>query len=105
MEMWLIYPFSVLEGYVVANDVDNKRCYLMTHQVKRLNSPCCAIINHDASYLPNLRYGVMHSQILIIFLCMYILLVNVLFLLNLCYLDFVIIWMYMFTNNAFISRP
>ncbi|XP_062582510.1 RNA cytosine-C(5)-methyltransferase NSUN2-like [Saccostrea cucullata] len=45
------------EGYVVANDVDNKRCYLMTHQVKRLNSPCCAIINHDASYLPNLRYG------------------------------------------------
>lgn len=65
MEMWLIYPFSVLEGYVVANDVDNKRCYLMTHQVKRLNSPCCAIINHDASYLPNLRYGVMYYQILI----------------------------------------
>lgn len=65
--MWLIYPFlfDVLEGYVVANDVDNKRCYLMTHQVKRLNSPCCAIINHDASYLPNLRYGVMYNQILI----------------------------------------
>lgn len=36
----------------------------MTHQVKRLNSPCCAIINHDASYLPNLRYGVMYNQIL-----------------------------------------
>ncbi|XP_048751869.2 RNA cytosine C(5)-methyltransferase NSUN2-like isoform X3 [Ostrea edulis] len=48
---------KVPEGYVIANDVDNKRCYLMTHQVKRLNSPCCAIINHDASYLPNLRYG------------------------------------------------
>lgn len=48
---------QIPEGYVVANDVDNKRCYLMTHQVKRLNSPCCAIINHDASYLPNLRYG------------------------------------------------
>lgn len=60
-----IFCLIFLEGYVVANDVDNKRCYLMTHQVKRLNSPCCAIINHDASYLPNLRYGVMHSQILI----------------------------------------
>ena len=40
------------EGYVVANDSDNKRCYLMVHQVKRLESPCYTITNHDASQLP-----------------------------------------------------
>ncbi|XP_069113515.1 RNA cytosine-C(5)-methyltransferase NSUN2-like [Argopecten irradians] len=45
------------EGFVIANDVDNKRCYLMVHQVKRLQSPCCAIINHDATSLPKLRCG------------------------------------------------
>ena len=42
------------EGFVVANDMDNKRCYLMTHQVKRIQSPNCMIINHDARTLPNM---------------------------------------------------
>ncbi|CAG9854912.1 unnamed protein product [Phyllotreta striolata] len=41
-------------GYVIANDVDNKRCYMLVHQAKRLNSPCIAVINHDSSILPNL---------------------------------------------------
>lgn len=41
-------------GYVVANDVDNKRCYMLVHQAKRLNSPCMAVINHDGAILPNL---------------------------------------------------
>ncbi|XP_025831685.1 tRNA (cytosine(34)-C(5))-methyltransferase [Agrilus planipennis] len=40
-------------GYVVANDIDNKRCYMLVHQAKRLNSPCIAIINHDSAILPN----------------------------------------------------
>lgn len=44
----------VPEGFVVANDMDNKRCYLMTHQVKRIQSPNCMIINHDARILPNM---------------------------------------------------
>ncbi|KAL4234994.1 tRNA (cytosine(34)-C(5))-methyltransferase [Mactra antiquata] len=44
----------VPEGFVVANDRDNKRCYLMTHQVKRIQSPNCMIINHDARVLPNM---------------------------------------------------
>jgi len=43
-------------GFVIANDVDNKRCYTLVHQVKRLESPCFAIINHDASNLPNLKF-------------------------------------------------
>lgn len=40
-------------GYVIANDVDNKRCYMLVHQAKRLNSPCIAVINHDSAVLPN----------------------------------------------------
>jgi len=40
-------------GFVVANDSDNSRCYMLTHQVKRLQSPCIMITNHDASCMPN----------------------------------------------------
>lgn len=45
---------TIPSGYVVANDIDNKRCYMLVHQAKRLNSPCVAVINHDSSILPNL---------------------------------------------------
>ena len=40
-------------GLVVANDSDNSRCYMLTHQVKRLQSPCIIVTNHDASIMPN----------------------------------------------------
>lgn len=43
------------EGFVVANDLDNKRCYMLMHQLKRLESPNFMIINHDSSSLPNFR--------------------------------------------------
>ncbi|XP_029445861.1 tRNA (cytosine(34)-C(5))-methyltransferase isoform X1 [Rhinatrema bivittatum] len=46
-------PFP--EGFVIANDVDNKRCYLLVHQAKRLNSPCIMVVNHDASSIPRLQ--------------------------------------------------
>lgn len=42
------------EGVVVANDVDNGRCYMLVHQAKRLNSPCIVITNHDSSVMPNM---------------------------------------------------
>ena len=42
-----------LNGLVVANDVDNKRCYMLIHQSNRLHSPCVVITNHDASTMPN----------------------------------------------------
>jgi tRNA (cytosine34-C5)-methyltransferase len=41
------------EGVVVANDVDNKRCYMLVHQSKRLHSPCSIITNHDAVNMPD----------------------------------------------------
>lgn len=44
-------------GFVVANDVDNKRCYMLVHQAKRLNSPCCLITNAEAGQFPNLFIG------------------------------------------------
>eukprot|EP00854_Cymbomonas_tetramitiformis_P023026 gene23026-27861_t len=41
-------------GVVVANEVDFKRCSLLTHQVKRANSPAIIVANHDASLFPML---------------------------------------------------
>uniref|UniRef100_A0A8P0TTA9 NOP2/Sun RNA methyltransferase 2 n=1 Tax=Canis lupus familiaris TaxID=9615 RepID=A0A8P0TTA9_CANLF len=49
-------PFP--EGFVIANDVDNKRCYLLVHQAKRLSSPCIMVVNHDASSIPRLQIDV-----------------------------------------------
>lgn len=45
--------FFFLEGLVVANDLDNNRCYMLVHQAKRLNSPNILITNHDSSVMPN----------------------------------------------------
>ncbi|XP_036596036.1 RNA cytosine C(5)-methyltransferase NSUN2 isoform X2 [Trichosurus vulpecula] len=49
---------SFPEGFVIANDVDNKRCYLLVHQAKRLSSPCIMVVNHDASSIPRLQIDV-----------------------------------------------
>ena len=46
----------VLGGVVIANDVDAKRCYMLIHQAKRLNSPCFMVTNHDASVYPQFYY-------------------------------------------------
>lgn len=50
--------FVFSEGFVIANDVDNKRCYLLVHQAKRLSSPCIMVVNHDASSIPRLKIDV-----------------------------------------------
>lgn len=42
------------DGFVVANDNDNKRCYLMVHQLSRLLSSNFAVTNMDAANLPKL---------------------------------------------------
>lgn len=48
------YIMFVAGGVVVANDVDNSRCYMLVHQAKRLNSSCTIVSNHDASIMPNI---------------------------------------------------
>ncbi|CAG9792778.1 unnamed protein product [Diatraea saccharalis] len=45
---------STPTGFVMANDVDNSRCYMLVHQAKRLNSPCILITNHDSAVMPSL---------------------------------------------------
>lgn len=42
---------------MVANDMELKRCHLLAHQTKRLQSPCVVITNHDASLMPNICLG------------------------------------------------
>lgn len=42
-------------GFVIANDNDTKRCYLLSHQLQRLQTlfPHVMITNHDATLFPN----------------------------------------------------
>lgn len=54
MEMLHGHVNTIPEGVVVANDVDNKRCYMLVHQAKRLHSTCCLVTNHDAAAMPNM---------------------------------------------------
>jgi 16S rRNA C967 or C1407 C5-methylase (RsmB/RsmF family) len=48
---------SLPTGCVVANDIDNNRCYMLVHQAKRLNSPCCLVTNNDGGAYPNIKVG------------------------------------------------
>ncbi|XP_055694832.1 tRNA (cytosine(34)-C(5))-methyltransferase [Lutzomyia longipalpis] len=41
-------------GFVIANDIDNSRCYMLVHQAKRLNSPCFLVTNEDSERFPDL---------------------------------------------------
>ncbi|CAI7989852.1 RNA cytosine C(5)-methyltransferase NSUN2 [Geodia barretti] len=54
-------PSPLPSGVVVANDADNKRCYMLVHQAKRLKSPCFMVTNHDASVFPVLYHHDEHD--------------------------------------------
>ncbi len=43
------------EGYVVANDSDAKRAYMLVHQLRRLNSPALFISACDGQFFPMVR--------------------------------------------------
>ena len=43
-------------GFVVANDSDPKRAFMLTHQINRLNSGNIVITNHMAQMFPDLLY-------------------------------------------------
>ena len=45
---------NLAQGGVFANEIDFKRSYILSHQLKRLNSPGIAVINHAAQFLPTL---------------------------------------------------
>lgn len=44
-------------GFVMANDADFKRSHMLTHQLKKINSPNLIIVNHDAQFFPKLFSG------------------------------------------------
>ena len=48
-------PTSIPSGFVIANDVDLKRCNLLTHQTKRANSPGLLVTNHEAQNFPEIK--------------------------------------------------
>jgi len=39
---------------VIANEIDDKRCYMLTHQANRLSSPCYICTNHPAQFFPTI---------------------------------------------------
>jgi len=45
---------STPRGFVVANDADAQRCNLLTHQTKRMCSPCLMVTNHEAQSFPRI---------------------------------------------------
>lgn len=42
-------------GLLIANDADYKRAHMLTHQMKRLNSPNLIVTNHDATMFPSIQ--------------------------------------------------
>jgi multisite-specific tRNA:(cytosine-C5)-methyltransferase len=42
-------------GLVIANDSDYKRCHMLIHQTKRLNSPNLIVTNHDSTIFPSIK--------------------------------------------------
>ena len=50
-------------GFVVANDADYKRCSLLTHQTKRVCSPCLLVTNHSAELFPEIRKKLPNGEV------------------------------------------
>ncbi|KAL6760331.1 tRNA-methyltransferase, partial [Haematococcus lacustris] len=50
-------------GFVVANDADYQRCQLLTHQLKRMCSPCLLVANHSAEFFPFVKSGPNQQQV------------------------------------------
>mmetsp|Transcript_7160 Transcript_7160/g.22908 ORF Transcript_7160/g.22908 Transcript_7160/m.22908 type:complete len:894 (-) Transcript_7160:62-2743(-) len=48
-----VHVDEVPTGMVIANDVDRKRCYTLTHQLARFSSPAVGITCWDAEHFPS----------------------------------------------------
>eukprot|EP01088_Endostelium_zonatum_P012294 TRINITY_DN2647_c0_g1_i1.p1 TRINITY_DN2647_c0_g1~~TRINITY_DN2647_c0_g1_i1.p1 ORF type:complete len:857 (+),score=286.10 TRINITY_DN2647_c0_g1_i1:409-2979(+) len=46
------YPGYIPPGVIIANDVDEKRCGTLVHQMKRFESPCVMVTNYPAQAFP-----------------------------------------------------
>lgn len=43
---------ALKSGGVIANDMNKKRAYMLTHQLKRINFPGMAVVNHEGQFIP-----------------------------------------------------
>lgn len=46
-----------MKGGVVANDADNKRAFMLTHQLQRIDTCGMMVINHEGQHMPTIRTG------------------------------------------------
>lgn len=44
-------------GFLIANDADSKRAFLLAHQATKLNLPALYVTNNDARKFPNMKHG------------------------------------------------
>ncbi|RKP10624.1 S-adenosyl-L-methionine-dependent methyltransferase [Thamnocephalis sphaerospora] len=49
-------PGQIPSGLVIANDADSRRSYMLVHQMRRLQSPCLVVTNHEAQHFPNIQF-------------------------------------------------
>ena len=49
-------------GFVLANDNNPKRAYMMVHQLKRLNTAGMVVIAHDAQFFPTIYTGANNEE-------------------------------------------
>lgn len=49
-------------GFVIANDSDMRRSYMMVHQLKRINSANYLVVNHDAQYFPRIQLDKLNKK-------------------------------------------
>lgn len=47
-------PTLAREGLVIANDADIRRCWMLSHQLKRFASPDLVVTHHDAQFFPKI---------------------------------------------------
>lgn len=45
-------PTLARDGLVIANDADIRRCWMLSHQLKRFASPDLVVTHHDAQFFP-----------------------------------------------------
>lgn len=48
---------AFINGGVICNDVDHKRAWMLTHQVKRINTAAMMVANHPGQMFPTLKHN------------------------------------------------
>lgn len=48
-------PIVRMRGGVVANDADNKRAYMLTHQLQRIDATGMLVTNHEGQFIPTMH--------------------------------------------------